>query len=82
VSKPDRPVTGAKVALDATGVWYEAEVPITREMKGEVIEGQFEVEIIYGRAGKKRHAMIKKFKPSIKFKPNGDIDVAEISEIE
>jgi len=60
----------------------EAEVPITKEMKGQLVEGRFDIEIIYGRTGDLKHKMNKRFKPAIKFAPNGEIESTEISELE
>lgn len=80
--KPQRDVVGITAPLGANGVWFEAEVPITKEMKGELMEGQFELEIIYGRPGKKRYTMVKKFKPSVKFTQQGDFEGGEYTELQ
>jgi hypothetical protein len=80
--RPSRELTGSTAPLGASGVWWEAEVPLTREMKGETVEGQFDLEIEYGRPGKKRYSMIKKIKPTIKFLPSGDIEASEFTEVQ
>ena len=72
---------GAIAQIGATGLWQEAEIPIKQDMKGELVEGQFEIEIEYGRLGNKKFRMIKKFKPSIRFDQSGDIEVADITEV-
>jgi hypothetical protein len=78
--KPVRELKGVVVPLGSNGTWWEAEVPLTKEMKGELVEGQFEVEIVYGRVGRKRYSMVKRWKPMIQFKNNGDVDGFEMGE--
>lgn len=67
--------------MAGSGVWHEAEVPITRQMYGTLQEGTFELEIHYGRVGNMELKMTKKFKPTMQFGPAGDLQLAEFSEI-
>ena len=60
--------------------WSE-EVPVTPEMRGKLVEGQFEVKISYGRAGKKRYDVAKKYKIYAQFNGAGDVVSMEPSEM-
>jgi hypothetical protein len=79
---PTRTITGSIAPIGGTGIFWEAEIPVNKDMKGELVEGRFELEILYGRVGKKRYTMTKKFKPTIQFGQNGDIEIGEWGEIE
>jgi hypothetical protein len=78
---PRRDITGALAQMGATGVFWEAEVPMTKDMKGQLVEGQLEVEIDYGRPGKKRFKLVKKYKTYVQFLPSGDTSTFESSEV-
>lgn len=78
---PKRAVTGGIVPASGVGMFSEAEVPITAEMRGKLVEGQFEVTISYGRAGKKKYETTKKYKIFAQFNGAGDVLSVEPSEI-
>lgn len=79
---PQRPVKETIAQIGTVGFWYEAEVPVTKEMRGKLIEGKFEVDIVYGRIGKRRrYVMERKFIVWIKFDLRGDIASFESTEV-
>jgi hypothetical protein len=51
---PNREVTGGIVQIGATNNFTEAAIPISREWKGQLIEGRFDTEIEYGKIGGKQ----------------------------
>jgi hypothetical protein len=85
--KPTRQITGGVVQQGATGIFWEAEVPLTREItaSGGVVEGEFEFEFEfefeYGRPGKKRFKETKKYITYFQFQPNGDLQSFESTEV-
>jgi len=79
--KPIREITGGIAQIGSTGVFWEAVVPVSRDMKNETIEGHLDVDISYGKVGKLRHTLRKKFIIHVSFQPSGEISNYEASEI-
>jgi hypothetical protein len=79
--KPDRPVTGGISQIGAVGMWWEAGVPVQSSMKGQLVEGHFDVEIRYGRPKKLKYRVTKKYLVSIRFNQVGEVESCDSSEM-
>jgi hypothetical protein len=79
--KPNRDISGGRSPGGAVGMFSEAEVPRTDAMRGQVVEGQWEFDVAYGRPNRRRYTIRKKFRINIKFDVNGEVESAEPTEV-
>jgi len=77
---PGREFLGHVCQLGATGIFWEAEIPMTPTSRHGLQEGIFEFEVKYGKPGNLKFSYHKKFKVYVKFNTQGDIESYEVSE--
>lgn len=78
---PQRDVTGAIAQIGAIGTFFEAVVPVSAGMKNHTVEGILDVEIKYGRIGKLEHKFERKYRITVQFQQNGDVQNYESTEL-